>query len=212
MNIYYLYVKTHKITGLKYLGYTKKKNQEKYHGSGTRWNNHLRTHGYLIDTIILRECLSKEEVREWGIHYSRLWNVVSNSEWANLKEEQGDGGGCFGEINGMFGKTHTPEVCSKLGQNASVRFKGKSYLDLYGEEKATELKRRRSQSTAGKDNSYKHNPRFDSREYCFFNVETGEMLHCNRWVFIHCNGINKGGTSDMINRGLTYKGWCVLYS
>jgi hypothetical protein len=39
MTIYYLYVKTHNITGLKYLGYTSRKNPHKYTGSGTRWLN-----------------------------------------------------------------------------------------------------------------------------------------------------------------------------
>jgi hypothetical protein len=40
-----------------------------------------------------------------------------------------------GETNGMFGKTHTKEVCIKLGKLASERFKDKTYEDLYGKEK-----------------------------------------------------------------------------
>lgn len=50
-----------------------------------------------------------------------------------------------GEKNGMFNKTHTEEVKRKLGSEAKKRFKGKPYEELYGPEKAAELKRIRSE-------------------------------------------------------------------
>ena len=86
----YLYVKTHRTTGLKYLGKTEQE-PFKYQGSGDYWTNHINVHGYDVDTIILRECQSAEELKEWGLYYSNLWNVVESDEWANLKEESGDG-------------------------------------------------------------------------------------------------------------------------
>ncbi len=87
----YLYVKTHRKTGLKYLGKTESKDPHKYHGSGKYWSSHIKTHGYDVTTEILRECQSNEEVREWGLYYSELWQVVESDNWANLKEEAGDG-------------------------------------------------------------------------------------------------------------------------
>ena len=48
MTIYYLYVKTHRITGLKYLGKTKQ-DPYKYRGSGVYWTSHIKKHGYLVD-------------------------------------------------------------------------------------------------------------------------------------------------------------------
>lgn len=51
----------------------------------------------------------------------------------------------LGEKNGMFNKTHTDVVKNKLGAEASKRFKGKSYEELYGPEKAAELKKIRSE-------------------------------------------------------------------
>jgi hypothetical protein len=87
----YLYVKTHRKTGLKYLGKTESKDPHKYHGSGKYWKRHLRVYGYEVDTEILRECNSDEEIREWGLYYSELWQVVESDKWANLKEEAGDG-------------------------------------------------------------------------------------------------------------------------
>ena len=93
MIIYYLYIKTHKITGLKYLGYTSQKDPHKYAGSGKRWSLHLNKHGYLYDTTILHRCISKSAIRAWGLFYSKLWSVSNSKKWANLKEENGDGEG-----------------------------------------------------------------------------------------------------------------------
>ena len=88
----YLYKKTHKITGLKYLGKTSEPNPHKYLGSGTYWMRHLKKHGDDVETEILKECSSNDEVKQWGLYYSELWNVVESSEWANMKPEAGDGG------------------------------------------------------------------------------------------------------------------------
>jgi hypothetical protein len=88
----YLYKKTHRKTGLKYLGKTKNQDPFAYPGSGIYWTSHLKIHGDDCDTEILKECDSDQEIKEWGLHYSRLWDIVESEEWANLKEECGDGG------------------------------------------------------------------------------------------------------------------------
>ena len=212
MTIYYLYVKIHRITGLNYLGYTSKLDPHAYAGSGTRWNLHLQKHGYLYDTKILHRCISKSAIRAWGLFYSRLWSVVNSRKWANLKEENGDGGGCVGEVNGMYGKTHTDAVKTKLGEEASLRFKGKSYEELYGKDKADLLKKKRSDNLKGKDNSFKNNPRFDNNEYTFFNLETGEIINCTRWVLINNYGVQKTAACGIINHGsVSSQGWCILF-
>jgi hypothetical protein len=89
---YFLYKKTHNKTGLKYLGYTKSKDPFKYFGSGKYWCYHIKKHGYDVVTEILLETTSKEIIKEKGLYYSNLWNVVESDEWANLKPESGDGG------------------------------------------------------------------------------------------------------------------------
>lgn len=91
MERFYLYKKVHNKTGLKYLGYTKN-NPFKYSGSGTYWIRHLSEHGNDVSTEILLECSSKKEIKEMGIYYSKMWNIVESKEWANLKEEEGNGG------------------------------------------------------------------------------------------------------------------------
>ena len=88
---YYLYVKTHNETGLKYLGQTSS-DPYTYRGSGTRWVNHLKKHGNDVSTQILIETEDKSVIREKGIEYSKHYDIVESQEWANLKIEEGDGG------------------------------------------------------------------------------------------------------------------------
>ena len=92
MTIYKLYVKTHNKTGLKYLGQSSAKDPHKYTGSGKYWKLHLIKHGIDYTTSILLETELKDEIKIQGLYYSKLWNIVDSDEWANLKEEQGDGG------------------------------------------------------------------------------------------------------------------------
>jgi hypothetical protein len=103
MTVYTLYVKTHKQTGLKYLGYTKSTNLDEYTGSGKYWTYHIQKHGYEVDTDILFKTTIKEEIKEKGLYYSNLWNIVESDDWANLKPELGDGGG-----NGSANKGKAP--------------------------------------------------------------------------------------------------------
>ena len=88
----YLYVKTHNKTGLRYLGKTISKDPHLYPGSGLYWTRHLKEHGFDYTTEILKECQTSKELKEWGIYYSQLWNIVDSDQWANLKPEDGDGG------------------------------------------------------------------------------------------------------------------------
>jgi len=92
MSIYYLMVKTHTTTGLKYLCQTKGKNPFKYLGSGKYWRIHLAKHGPNIVTEIIRECQTKEELGYWGVYYSNIWDIVNSNDWANLRIENGSGG------------------------------------------------------------------------------------------------------------------------
>ena len=93
MTIYYLYIKTHKKTGLKYLGKTKQSNPHRYSGSGREWIKHLKEHGTDIETTIIKECHSPKELSVWGRYYSKLFNVVDSPEWANRIPETGGGPG-----------------------------------------------------------------------------------------------------------------------
>jgi hypothetical protein len=94
---FYLLVKTHNITGLKYLCKTGRKDYHKYTGSGHYWKDHLKLHGKEHSTELLRECLDNNEVMHWGKYYSKLWDIVNAKDqfgkkiWANLIPEEGQG-------------------------------------------------------------------------------------------------------------------------
>lgn len=145
MTIYYLYIKTHNKTGLKYLGQTKRKDPHKYKGSGKYWLRHLKKHGEDYTTEILHECQSVDELKEKGLYYSRLWNVAESNEWANLMEESGDGAGTFSketlariseslrkvaqdpewqarQRENARKKTQNPEFSAKMSEVARKRF------------------------------------------------------------------------------------------
>jgi len=155
----YLYKKTHKNTGLQYLGQTSKKDPHKYPGSGTYWLKHLDKHGYNYTTEILKECQTKEEVKYWGKHFSKLWNVVYDTSWANLKSEEGNGG----KTIGMTGKTHSDETRKKMSDahkgkipSNETRKKmadwqiGRKRPDLVGREVSVETRKKLSDAQKGK--------------------------------------------------------------
>lgn len=88
--MFYLYVKEHNITGLKYLGQTCQ-DPYKYRGSGKYWKAHIKKHGYNVNTKILLVSENLNDIKITGLFFSKLWNIVKSSEWANLNEESGTG-------------------------------------------------------------------------------------------------------------------------
>lgn len=90
MTIYYLYIKTHNKTGLKYLGQTSK-DPFIYKGSGTIWLKHLKKHGYDVSTQIVGTFNNKEDLKKIALEISENENIVVSTKWANLQPEAGVG-------------------------------------------------------------------------------------------------------------------------
>jgi hypothetical protein len=125
-------MKTHNITGKKYLGQTTSKDPFTYKGSGKCWKQHIRKHGYDVVTEILKECSTKEEVKYWGEYYTNLWNVVDSREWANLKPESGDGGSVKGT---NLGRKHSTKTKEKISKNTKGKSKPKNSIPKTKEQK-----------------------------------------------------------------------------
>jgi hypothetical protein len=87
-----LLIKTHNITGLKYLCYTRKNNINSYLGSGKEWKKHLKKYGNNISTQLIFETNSKKKFIDFSTKKSKELNIVNSKEWSNLKLEAGDGG------------------------------------------------------------------------------------------------------------------------
>jgi len=125
-NKFYLYVKQHKITGLKYFGMTATKDPYVYLGSGKYWRSHLKIHGKDVDTVNVWEFPDIEMCEKFALEFSIKNNIVESKEWANLRPENGRDGKVPGspglkkennpnwgktkEQNSFYGKKHKPET------------------------------------------------------------------------------------------------------
>ena len=226
MTIYYLYIKTHNKTGLKYLGYTGRKDPYKYKGSGDYWTDHIKKHGYDVNTEILKECSTKDEIKHWGLHYSDLWNIVEdrnnegNKIWANLKPENGDGAG-----PGMYNHMHRPEIKEKHavalldpGNKEKHRLATKEAMNRPDVKERVILARNKSEY---KENMKKNlhtpelfakrlgsgNGNYDHTVYTFIH-ETGIIHKSTRYEFMKKYNLDQGNLAHLIlGRCHVIKGW-----
>lgn len=217
MNIYSIYKATCIITNQCYIGFDSNwPNRKRMHKWGSQKENNVKFYNaikkYGWDNFKWEVIYRSKD----GDHCLNVMEEYFISEYDSMKNglNTTPGGNrgpiLFGESNGMFGKTHTDEVKESLGLKASKRFKGKTYEELYGTEKSNQLKKIRSEKLKGKDNSGNKNPRFDKKEYLFYNVKTGVCVKSTRYDFYNTYEINRGGVSEMINHGITYNGWKIL--
>lgn len=162
MTIYYLMIKTHNITGLKYLCQTRKINPIKYTGSGKEWSKHLARFGSSFSTEILLTTSDWGELKSAGRFYSRYYNIVTamddygNKIWANLIPETGGGSGSHHK-----GKKRTLEQCQKIRNNTPLRY--------------------------GPDH-----PGTDLTIYKWTNVHTHEIINATRQEFIKLTNASPG--------------------
>lgn len=141
----YLYIKQSP-KGLLYLGKTVQ-DPYKYEGSGLRWKKHLTLHDFKnkdLQTWILHETFDEDEIKELGLYYSNLFNVVKSDQWANMKEETGEGGFGSKEAHPWFGKKKTEDHKKKL----SISSKGNK--NNLGKKHSDETKLKQSLAQKGK--------------------------------------------------------------
>lgn len=117
-----LYLKTHNVTGKKYLGKTIQ-DPFKYGGSGTVWMRHLKKHGNDVTTEILFQTTDKDEFKKFAAEKSREWNIVESKEFLNLCAEEGQGGRTVytEERNQKISKANKgrPNTWTKSGEESS---------------------------------------------------------------------------------------------
>lgn len=113
----YLYVKQHTVTGKLYFGKTTKYDPNKYLGSGKYWKNHIKKHGaeHVITKWVSEPFTDKEELVEFALSFSELYDIVESQEWANLKPENGIDGNPAGI---KFSEEHRRNIsAAKLGKS-----------------------------------------------------------------------------------------------
>ena len=114
----YLYIKRHKITGLKYFGKTIK-DPLKYQGSGTKWKSHMQYYGKEhVDTIWYQLFEDIDECRNYALKFSEENDIVNSDEWANLIPE-----------DGLWVKLETRRKMSEAKLGKESHRKGKNHSD-----------------------------------------------------------------------------------
>ena len=204
--MFYLYLKQHNTTGLKYLGQTKSKNPHLYLGSGKRWRNHLKKHGNDVKTSILLFTHCKEELKETGIFFSKLFNIVEDSGWANLKEETGDGGWDY--LNDYTKQENIDRARkagkasytkhTKDGNQFGIRFKTGDSRTMHLSKKANEIKIEKLQNDLEYKKSYYH-------KVSDFQKENNSMKDKNWCVPINC--IDKNTEKKVYHKDEIPDGW-----
>jgi hypothetical protein len=221
MTIYYLYKKTHRQTGTKYLGQTRK-DPLVYKGSGVDWTKHIQKYGYDVDTEILLETTDKNEMTKMGRYYSNLWNVVQDTTWANRIPETGGGpGGVLGQDRGQdfkkkcvvnnTGKNNPSydtiwinngienKKISKTNSVPNGWTKGRQFDEYY-------KKIFTSRSKVGKNN-----PKYDQTVYVFNNEFTGERYTETSYDFSEKLKLRKKAIRSLVKgKRENYKGWKIL--
>lgn len=167
--VIYLYIKTHNKTGLKYLGKTKSKDPYKYRGSGKYWINHLKKHGYDYSTEILLATDDENDLKETGLFFSKIFDVVQSNEWANLKEESGDGGW-------IIDLDHLKSV-SYMGGIARAKLISEGKLEVWNKGKSSprskeSISKQRKTITGKKRGNYKnYNHKSSSKSVILYGVQ-----------------------------------------
>lgn len=137
--ITHLYIKQHKITGLKYFGKTTK-NPYKYKGSGKYWRRHLKIHGNETITNVIASFSTDQtqELVEFALNFSKENDVANSEDWANLKPENGLDGGTFSE----YVSKQTKEKMSRSGKGVAKNPAGWVHSDASKKQMSISAKRR----------------------------------------------------------------------
>lgn len=156
MKLIYLYVKTHNTTGLKYFGKTVSKDPHKYKGSGKRWTNHIKVHGYDVTTEIVGQFYDEGLAKEFALQYSIDNNIVESDLWANLKLESLDGG--FDHINGTKEENaaRTKAIWDNMGKERAAKIKADAGKKRIGQKRTAETCKKISEALTGRERTAEH--------------------------------------------------------
>lgn len=91
-----LMIKRHTVTNMRYFCKTVNVNSAKsYNGSGVFWLEHLAEHGeeHVVNDWVSEVFYDSDELKDFALSFSELFNIVKSDEWANKKAENGLDGG-----------------------------------------------------------------------------------------------------------------------
>ncbi len=191
----YLYIKQHTITGKLYFGKSTRNEEgmRKYAGSGKYWKDHIKKHGKQhVITLWYQLFLNKEDMISFATQFSKQENIVASDMWANLRDETG----VDGFPKGVKHKPWTNErrlahSIQKKGKPSHC--KGKSYEEIYGKDRAGQLKKAHSQAITGKSQSIEARAKNSAAHKkpqtqvtCPHCGKTGGISLMKRYHYDHC--------------------------
>jgi hypothetical protein len=193
----YLYIKQHKVTGLKYFGKTTKSDPIAYLGSGKHWLRHIKKHGTeFVETIWIQLFTDETELVEYAIKFSKENNIVESKEWANLKEE-----------NGLDGGFDAGGWSKEQIKNISIKQKGRWAKGVYDREK---LRLSRIGFKQPEKQKIKVSEKL-SKEWAVTNPNGQKQIVKNLHKFCKNNNLDQGNMVK-VSQGILkqHKGWkCV---
>lgn len=143
--------------------------------------------------------------------------IINSTGILRNRVEGGCGGGMPGELNGMWGRTHTDTVKAKLALNPVINFGGKTYEEIYGKERAQQLKQDKSTKLktfcANNTEARKEANNANAKAYEFITPNNEVIIVEGRLkAFCKEQGLDCGITINLLKgRRETYKGWKARY-
>lgn len=143
--------------------------------------------------------------------------IIDGSGILRNRVDGGCGGGMPGKLNGMWGQTHTDKVKKEQGQRAIKNFKGKTYEEINGVERAIELKQDRSNKlkTYIKNNPGCRNGKNNAhaKSYKFIDpTGTTHIIYGEFKTFCRAHKLEFGAAINCAKgRRASYKGWTIHY-
>ena len=143
--------------------------------------------------------------------------VINHSGILRNRVEGGQGGGQPGNLNGMWGKTHTDEARAKMSLQPVITFGNKTYEEIYGKARADQLKKDKYEKLK---QFIKLNPEIrketnnaNAKSYKFI-TPTNEIIFVTGRLRAFCKeqGLECGAVINLLKcRSKTNKGWQAYY-
>ena len=165
----------------------------------------------------MRKQQSETQTKKWSVPAARKHQSDVQNHLAKTRPGIGKKKARPGKLNGMYGKTHSDEVKQLARRRAIDNFKGKTYEEIHGIEKARMLKEDRSiklkeflKNNVGIRKGAKNS---NSKTYEFIDPQGGIHVVCgNLKMFCKHHKLQVGSVIDVAkNRKPEYKGWKVSY-
>jgi hypothetical protein len=205
--MFYLYVKTHNVTGLKYLGMTSRDDVHTYRGSGKYWTQHIEKHGYDdVTTDVLGVYETPEALGVVSLRLSEEWNIVDSPDFANLMVETGEGaplGNTYGKSNKGSKRTNKQKEVMSISKTGTglgnINAKGAIHTAEMNAAKALRV----AKSYIATDPEGKVHHLTNLKEFCkdhnldakgMSAAANGRRKHHKDWTCIHAPKENNGTT------------------